>query len=121
MKDGFVRVAAGTPAIRAGDTRGNAQAIAALIREAEAAGAKALVLGDAVGAVPYREDGEKCEDGVHHPILIQDGSFTSLASLLWLVESDCAVPIDGDSRAARRASSTCCRVASARESSSRGY
>ena len=44
MKDGFARVAAGTPAVRAGDTQGNARAIIALIREAEAAGAKALAL-----------------------------------------------------------------------------
>ncbi len=44
MRDGFVRVAVGTPAIRVGDTNGNMNAAITLMREAAQAGAKVLTL-----------------------------------------------------------------------------
>ncbi len=44
MKDGFVRVAAGTPTIRVGDTESNADAVISLMRDAHAAHAKVLAL-----------------------------------------------------------------------------
>ena len=48
--------------------------------------------------VPNRQDGQKdASECRHEPIFIQRGSLTSLASRLWLVESDCTVPIEGDS------------------------
>ena len=44
MKDGFIKVAAGTPEIQVADCEYNADAIIALIRRAEADGVKVLVL-----------------------------------------------------------------------------
>lgn len=44
MKDGFIKVAAGTPAIRVADCTYNAACIIALAREADAAGVRLLVL-----------------------------------------------------------------------------
>jgi hypothetical protein len=44
MRDGFVRVAVGTPAIRVGDTDGNAKAAVRLMHEAAESGAKLLTL-----------------------------------------------------------------------------
>ncbi len=44
MRDGFVRVSVGTPAIRVGDTEGNMNAAIALMRDAAGAGAKVLTL-----------------------------------------------------------------------------
>ncbi|MDO4739254.1 MAG: NAD(+) synthase [Eubacteriales bacterium] len=44
MKDGFVRVAAGTPAIRTADCMGNAEAIIGLMREAQEKDVRLLVL-----------------------------------------------------------------------------
>ena len=44
MKDGFIKVAAGTPAIRVADCTYNAARIIALAREADAAGVRLLVL-----------------------------------------------------------------------------
>ncbi|NLI55101.1 MAG: NAD(+) synthase [Clostridiales bacterium] len=44
MKDGFVKVAAGTPEIRIADCEHNADAVIAVIRRAEADGVKVLVL-----------------------------------------------------------------------------
>ena len=44
MRDGFVRVAVGTPAIRVGDTDGNMRAVVQLMREAAESGAKLLTL-----------------------------------------------------------------------------
>ena len=44
MKDGFVRVAVGTPSIRVADCLGNAEAMMELMRQAEEKKAKLLVL-----------------------------------------------------------------------------
>ena len=44
MKDGFVRVAVGTPSIRVADCPGNAEAMMELMRQAEEKKAKLLVL-----------------------------------------------------------------------------
>jgi len=44
MKDGFISVAAGTPAIRVADCRYNAEQIFTMIREAEGLGVKVLVM-----------------------------------------------------------------------------
>ena len=44
MKDGFIRVAAGTPRIRVADCRYNAEQIFTMIREADKQGVKILVL-----------------------------------------------------------------------------
>ena len=44
MKDGFIRVAAGTPRIRVADCRYNAEQIFTMIREADKQGVKILAL-----------------------------------------------------------------------------
>lgn len=44
MKDGFVKVAAGTPKIRVADCRYNAEQIFTLMREADKQGVKVLAL-----------------------------------------------------------------------------
>lgn len=44
MRDGFLRVAVGTPAIRVGDTKGNMDSAIALMREAAESGAKLLTM-----------------------------------------------------------------------------
>ena len=44
MRDGFVKVAAGTPAIRVADCRYNAEQIFTLMREAAKQGVKVLAL-----------------------------------------------------------------------------
>ena len=44
MRDGFISVAAGTPAIRVADCRHNAEQIFTMIRDADSQGVKVLVL-----------------------------------------------------------------------------
>ena len=51
MRDGFIKVAAGTPKIRVADCRYNAEQIFTLMREADKQGVKVLCL---PGAVPHR-------------------------------------------------------------------
>ena len=75
MKDGFVKVAAGTPAIRVADCRFNAEQIFTLMREADKQGVRVLCLPELCLT------GATCGDLFLHDTLL-DGAKDALATIL---------------------------------------
>ena len=75
MKDGFVKVAAGTPAIRVADCRFNAEQIFTLMREADKQGVRVLCLPELCLT------GATCGDLFLHDTLL-DGAKDALATVL---------------------------------------
>ena len=77
MRDGFIKVAAGTPKIRVGDCRYNAEAIFTLMREAEERGVRVLCLPELCLT------GYTCGDLFHQKTLLagaEEGLSTILAA-----------------------------------------
>ena len=75
MKDGFVKVAAGTPKIRVADCRGNAEQIFTMMREANKQGVRVLCLPELCVT------GATCGDLFLHDTLL-DGAQEALATIL---------------------------------------
>ncbi len=75
MRDGFIRVAAGTPSIRVADCRHNAEQIFTMMREAESQGVKILALPELCLT------GYTCGDLFLHDMLL-DGAMDGLRTIL---------------------------------------
>ncbi len=75
MRDGFIKVAAGTPRIRVADCRYNAEQVFTLMRQADAAGVRLLVLPELCLT------GYTCNDLFFQPTLLQ-GALEALSTVL---------------------------------------